>query len=233
MNVDEKVGRNIRKYRMAYNMTLKELAVRLHKSVSTVSKYEKGDISLDISTFLELSKIFKVSPLAIIGDEIAEEGEEYTYAETIEKLYMYSYDGMGKVIVKSVIEQQAVEGKNNKYKVHLFNDVSEIKERGECGGLYTGEYEKEGFIGTYMLHNQALKSEHIMISCVNNLVNPGQQLALVSGLSNYTMLPVTFKAVISEKEIVNKEKLMNLLTFNKEDFKLMKQINYLTIQNMR
>ena len=60
MNVDEKVGRNIRKYRMAYNMTLKELAVRLHKSVSTVSKYEKGDISLDISTFLELSKIFKV-----------------------------------------------------------------------------------------------------------------------------------------------------------------------------
>ena len=144
MNVDEKVGRNIRKYRMAYNMTLKELAVRLHKSVSTVSKYEKGDISLDISTFLELSKIFKVSPLAIIGDEIAEEEEECTYVETIEKLYMYSYDGIGKVIVKSVIEQQAVEGKNNKYKVHLFNDVSEVKEPGECGGLYTGEYEKEG-----------------------------------------------------------------------------------------
>ena len=141
MNVDEKVGRNIRKYRMAYNMTLKELAVRLHKSVSTVSKYEKGDISLDISTFLELSKIFKVSPLAIIGDEIAEEEEECTYVETIEKLYMYSYDGIGKVIVKSVIEQQAVEGKNNKYKVHLFNDVSEVKEPGECGGLYTGEYE--------------------------------------------------------------------------------------------
>lgn len=65
MNVDEKVGRNIRKYRMAYNMTLKELAVRLHKSVSTVSKYEKGDISLDISTFLELSKIFKVSLLQL------------------------------------------------------------------------------------------------------------------------------------------------------------------------
>ena len=133
---------------------------------------------------------------------------------------MYSYDGIGKVIVKSLIEQQAVEGKNNKYKVHLFNDVSEVKEPGECGGLYTGEYEKEGFIGTYMLHNQALKSEHIMISCVNNLVN-------------YTMLPVTFKAVISEKEIVNKEKLMNLLTFNKEDLKLMKQMNYLTIQNIR
>ena len=42
-----------------------------------------------------------------------------------------------------------------------------------------------------------------------------------------------FEAVISEKEIVNKEKLMNLLTFNKDDIKQMKQINYLTIQNMK
>ena len=233
MNVDERVGQNIRKYRMAYNMTLKELAVLLHKSVSTVSKYEKGDISLDMSTFVELSRILKVSPLAIIGDETAKEEEECRYAEKIEKLYMYSYDAIGKVIIKSVIEQQVVEGNGNRYKVHLFKDVSEIREPGDCSGLYTGEYEKEGFIGTYMLHNQALKSEHIMISCVNNLVNPGQQLALVSGLSNYTMLPITFKAVISEKEIVNKEKLMNLLTFNKDDIKQMKQINYLTIQNMK
>ena len=76
MNVDERVGQNIRKYRMAYNMTLKELAVLLHKSVSTVSKYEKGDISLDMSTFVELSRILKVSPLAIIGDETAKEEEE-------------------------------------------------------------------------------------------------------------------------------------------------------------
>lgn len=96
MNVDEKVGRNIRKYRMAYNMTLKELAVRLHKSVSTVSKYEKGDISLDISTFLELSKIFKVSPLAIIGDEIAEEEEECTYVETIENCTCTAMTGLEK-----------------------------------------------------------------------------------------------------------------------------------------
>lgn len=165
---------------------------------------------------------------------------ELASSSSFHRLMLFSTDGIGHSSDGKNTDassrdyfQKTLEGKNNKYKVHLFNDVSEVKEPGECGGLYTGEYEKEGFIGTYMLHNQALKSEHIMISCVNNLVNPGQQLALVSGLSNYTMLPVTFKAVISEKEIVNKEKLMNLLAFNKEDLKLMKQMNYLTIQNMR
>ena len=39
--------------------------------------------------------------------------------------------------------------------------------------------------------------------------------------------------IYTKKEIVNKEKLMNLLAFNKEDLKLMKQMNYLTIQYMR
>ena len=86
MNVDEKVGRNIRKYRMAYNMTLKELAVRLHKSVSTVSNTKKGIFHWIFRHFLNCLRFFKVSPLAIIGDEIAEEEEECTYAETIEKI---------------------------------------------------------------------------------------------------------------------------------------------------
>ena len=69
MNVDKIVGENIRKYRTAYNMTLKELSLKLHKSISTVSKYEKGDISLDLPTFMELSRIFKVSPSLLLGGE--------------------------------------------------------------------------------------------------------------------------------------------------------------------
>ena len=52
MNIDKILGSNIRKYRTARNMTLKELSEKLHKSISTVSKYEKGDISLDIPTFI-------------------------------------------------------------------------------------------------------------------------------------------------------------------------------------
>ncbi len=99
--------------------------------------------------------------------------------------------------------------------------------------MYTGRYISEGFIGTYLLRNQITKLEQVMISCVNNLVNPSQQLGLVSGLSNYTMLPVTFKTVISNTKITDKEILMDLLLFSKEDFKLMKKTHSLTVQNSR
>ena len=43
MNVDEKVGRNIRKYRMAYNMTLKELA---DEPMKTAIQFQPLSVSL-------------------------------------------------------------------------------------------------------------------------------------------------------------------------------------------
>lgn len=233
MNVDKIIGNNIRKYRTAYNMTLKELADKLHKSISTVSKYEKGDISLDMPTFMEISHIFNVIPSHLLAETDTFVREETSYAPQATTLYMYTYDSYNKYIVQSIIELYPSNDTGNTYKAHMFNDVTDPSKPGDCGTFYTGKYIKEGFIGTYILHNQISSSEYVMISCVNNLVNPGQQLGMVSGLSNYTMLPITFKAVISNTPLTNREALMNLLLFTKEDFKQMRKTNCLSIQNAR
>ena len=233
MNIDEIIGNNIRKYRTAYNMTLKELSEKLHKSISTVSKYEKGSISLDMPTFMELTRIFKVSPSLLLNGTLENAEEECTYSSSAELLYMYTYDSQKKIFILSIIERHPSVTNPNRYRTQLFNDVKDIKHPGDCGGLYTGEYISEGFIGNYLLHNQLTKSEHVMISCVNNLVNPNRQLGFVSGLSNYTMLPVTFKTVISNSVITDKDALTDLLLFTKEDFKLLKKTHALTVQNSR
>ena len=86
---------------------------------------------------------------------------------------------------------------------------------------------------TYILHNQIAELEYVLISCVDNLVNPYQQLGLISGLSNYTMFPVTFKTIISSIEITNKDVLEEELQFSKDDFKAMKRNQCLTILNSR
>lgn len=231
MNIDKIIGNNIRKYRTAYNMTLKELSEKLHKSISTVSKYEKGCISLDMPTFMELAHIFNITPSLLLGGKLETTEEERTYSSSAETLYMYTYDSPKKLIVQSVIERYVSVDQCNIYIVQLFNDVKDINHPGNCGGLYTGEYISEGFIGNYILHNQITKSEHVLISCVNNLVNPNQQLGLVSGLSNYTMLPITFKTVISNTKITDKDSLLDLLLFSKEDFRLLKKTHFLSVQN--
>jgi ribosome-binding protein aMBF1 (putative translation factor) len=43
--IQQYVGENIKKFRLARGMTLDDLAARIYKSKSTISKYEKGSIA--------------------------------------------------------------------------------------------------------------------------------------------------------------------------------------------
>ena len=42
------IGNKIRQFRQSRKMTLDELAPAIHKSRTTLSKYERGEISIDI-----------------------------------------------------------------------------------------------------------------------------------------------------------------------------------------
>ena len=143
---------------------------------------------------------------------------------------MYSYDTQNKAIVQSIIEQYPCLSNGNTYRAQMFNDIKDIEHPGHCGSFYVGEYKQDGFIGTYFLRSQ-MTTEHVFISCIRNLVNPNQQIGLMSGLSNYNMLPITTKVVISNAKMTNKEALMNQLIFSKEDYKLLRKTNYLSVQN--
>ena len=233
MNVNEIIGNNLKKYRSAYNMTLNELSERLHKSISTISKYEKGSIAMDIPTFLEISQIFQISPSILLSGAFTLSEDHSPTQKEAEGLYMYTYSGMEKEIIQSLIEQFPPDTPDLPWQAHVYNDIKDFNNPGNCNGFYTGTFLKDGFLGTYILHNRVSESEHVMISCVKNLVNPRQQLGLVSGLSNYTMLPVTFKTVISSVEVTDKKLLTDLLLFSKEDFKIIKQLQAITIQNLR
>lgn len=233
MDVNKIIGQNIKKYRTAYNMTLKEMSDKLHKSISTISKYEKGEISLDMTTFLETAKILRISPSAFLSGTSVPSNEHFETDHNAEVIYMYTYSGSEKEIVRSLIEQYPPVSPDAPYRVHLYNDVRDFKNPGSCSGFYTGDYSENGFLGTYILHNQISSTEHVMISCVKNLVNSNQQLGLVSGLSNYTMLPVVFKTVLSRSELTDRKHLMDLLTFSREDFRELKQSHCLVVRNVR
>ena len=49
------IGKKIRSFRRMRKLTLAELAQLVCKSQSTISKYEKGEISVDIETLYEIA----------------------------------------------------------------------------------------------------------------------------------------------------------------------------------
>ena len=54
-DLTEHIGQRIRLYRRNKGLTLEALAERIHKSKSSVSKYESGDIAVDIETLYEIA----------------------------------------------------------------------------------------------------------------------------------------------------------------------------------
>ena len=102
MGIEVRVGKNIKKYRQAHKMTLEELATEIHKSKSTVSKYEKGMIAVDVITLEEIANVLKVNPaqlLVSIGDR---DDNAYQHGEFLDRQYMYAYDGRTKKVLKSM-----------------------------------------------------------------------------------------------------------------------------------
>ena len=69
------VGQRIRLYRKMKGLTIETFAGMIQKSKATVSKYENGDISIDIETLFVIAQALEVSVNQLVdyADETAEE----------------------------------------------------------------------------------------------------------------------------------------------------------------
>ena len=64
---DSLIGNNIRRLRMARNMTQRELAENLRISVQAVSKWERGYTYPDIFMLVPIARIFDISLDELFG----------------------------------------------------------------------------------------------------------------------------------------------------------------------
>ena len=58
--ISQHIGSRIRSFRRAQGMTLQQLADKIHKSRASVSKYETGEIVVDIETLYDISQALNV-----------------------------------------------------------------------------------------------------------------------------------------------------------------------------
>ena len=59
--INQEIGKKIRIFRKMRNLTLDELALKIYKSKSTISKYEKGEIAIDIETLYDIADALMIN----------------------------------------------------------------------------------------------------------------------------------------------------------------------------
>ena len=96
--ISQEIGKKIRLYRKRSHWTIEELAVHIYKSKATVSKYERGEIAIDIETLYDIAEALRVS----IDDLLYRDAQKAptafwedvpTFFKHVSRLFYYYYDG--------------------------------------------------------------------------------------------------------------------------------------------
>ena len=118
------VGQRIRLYRKMKGLTIETFAGMIHKSKATVSKYENGDISIDIETLFVIARALEVAVNQLIDytneEEQAAGDGAAKHPLSKSRYYMYFYDGRRSRIARNVIEVQDGGEENGVFEANMY-----------------------------------------------------------------------------------------------------------------
>lgn len=85
------IATNIKKYRKSKKITQKELGDLLGKSLSTIQKYESGEIEVALDILIKISKILDIDMYRILYSEDSEYYKEYKREQKMNNYLSKSY----------------------------------------------------------------------------------------------------------------------------------------------
>ena len=227
------VGQRIRLYRKTKGMTIEVFAGMIGKSKATVSKYENGDISIDIETLFAIAQALEVpvSQLIDYTDEktAAKDAAKHPLAKS--RYYMYFYDGRRNRIARNVIEVQDGGEENGVFDANMYAYLENFDNYYQCKLLYHGVMRRYDTFVNFNFENQNNKVERAFLYAINSFSHSGRMAGLYCGLSTQPILPACFKFVLSPEILEEDEELKAELTVSKEDIKVLKKMNMFVVSD--
>lgn len=225
--INERIGKTIQTYRKAQGMTLEKLAAAICKSKSTVSKYELGDISLDVTVLSDISRALGLKPQQILsGITDPEEECEATVSSGFRR-YLYSYDGYSHHIIRALLIIASPE--DNESPVSLFYDADSFETPERCRVLYVGTQNRHETITNYMLKKRG-GIESPQICAIRPLDYQGLESGILFGISSRKQQPAALKCILSDTLLEENKELIKKLIISSEDIRMIKKVNQFMLE---
>jgi hypothetical protein len=214
-------------------MTIQELADQIYKSKATVSKYEKGEIVMDIVTLCNVAKTLKVNIDQLLCSEdshadIQIDSKKPTFFRGSSQFYAYAYDGRTNKLISCVIDVLS-KTEENRYKTMLYMNIDSYENYQKCENTYRGYIEHYDALTNIILRNQATPMEQFTINMLASFMDSPTKWGLACGISSRPLMPIAVKMLISKEPLKEDQCLIDQLTISKDDIRLMKLYNMLAI----
>lgn len=225
--------RNVRKLR---GFTVQQLADKIQKSKSTLSKYERGEIAIDILTISEISQVLKISIDELLP-KFSNTSSQHcqpsianvpSFFKNNTCFYSYYYDGRNKDIICSTLLVKK-DHDDNSISVHMYMNIKDINYPQACENTYYGLMTHHDIITRIDFINRDTSIEKATIAILSPFVENDERWGLWAGISTRPVMPASIKMLFTKTPQKIDNDLKKKLIITQEDYKLLKLYNMFTV----
>ena len=239
-NINKYTGSRIRNYRKMKKLTLNQLADSIHKSRATVSKYETGDISLDLETLYEISNALDVGIDQLI-DYHPEAEKEIDVPDIghsgispyfrADRLYFYFYDGRYNRLKEAIIDvHKNTIQEDGCYEASMSIRSSTINGR-SSEVFYSGSVLYSDMLIRFTFVNKYNKLEQDLLYIFNPLELRDFTEGLLCGISSTDLMPCAFKCLVTLAPNDDSKALQEHLMITPKELRRWQKLNMLIVDN--
>lgn len=236
--INEHIGKQIRMYRKVQGLTLQQLADLIHKSRASVSKYETGEITLDVETLYDISNALHISV-----NQLMDYQKEPALPESMEpvtgnhspffearRLYFYFYDGRYNRLKDGIIDVYPSKEHPGEYNASL--SINTVTAHGRSSAnYYTGKVIYSDMLIRFSFVNQYNKLEEDLLYIFNPLEIRDFTEGLLCGISSADLMPCAFKCLVTLTPQEPTEELRKHLLITKKELQRWQKLNMLIVDN--
>lgn len=225
--------RNVRKYK---GITLEQLASKIHKSKATISKYETGEITLDVDTLYEIAQALELEVDQLLDKPLVKKNSSGGFDQRMKSpfymadtLYFYFYDGRYKRLKEGVIHIHR-NHERNEYEASLY--IRAQTPTGRSNEIfYKGKVVYSDMLIRFSFVNQYNNLEEDLLYIFNPFDLRDFTEGLLCGISSSDLMPCAFKCLVALKEQEATEVLKEHLLFTTKDLRKWKKMNMMMVDN--
>ena len=236
--ISQFTGDRIRSFRKARGLTLQQLADRIHKSRATVSKYETGEITLDIETLFDIAQALDVEMSQLTDYRPARPQTATVPADNrgqspffrAERLYFYFYDGRYNRLKDGVINIHREDADEEGCRATF--SISAVTPTGRSSEIYySGRVVYSDMLIRFSFVNQYNTLEEDLLYIFNPLEKRDFTEGLLCGISSADLMPCAFKCLVTLTPQEPSDELKNHLLFTPKELRRWQKLNMLVVDN--
>lgn len=229
----EHTGKRIRFYRKLCNMSQDQLAAAIHKSESTLSKYERGAISPDVVTLYDIAHALNIEASQLLDYEAPAQAAKLPTSHLFggcTKLHFYYYLNKEKIFKYSVIELFPPKDGDGEIPCRCYVEIPPAGAYEDCTYYQTGSMISHETVTYLTMQNNSLKSDRMNIFIQNPFMNNACAWGVIAGFAFSHSALYFYKILVSPKPLSINDLDPEEFRYSKEDMKLIKQLSMLPLK---